>query len=149
MAGKSKGIPDPIDVAVGARIRLRRQELGMSQQVLAEHLGVTFQQVQKYERGSNRISASMLVRAARALRCPGGVLLSEGGGEGTAEPAYEDALEAELSSLLASPGATELLRAFAQIRGGEARSAVIAIVKGLAGGSARCAEGMASKPARG
>jgi transcriptional regulator with XRE-family HTH domain len=64
--------PDPIDVAVGARLRIRRQEQRMTQSTLAEHLWVTFQQVQKYERGANRISASMLVKAARILECSGG-----------------------------------------------------------------------------
>ena len=58
---------DPIDVGVGARIRIRRRELGVSQGLLAEHLGLTFQQVQKYERGANRVSASMLVRIAERL----------------------------------------------------------------------------------
>jgi transcriptional regulator with XRE-family HTH domain len=123
---------DPIDVAVGARIRIRRKEIGMSQQTLAKHLGVTFQQVQKYERGANRISASMLVRTARALDCPGGFLL---GGPSTDEQTVtpqEDALQAELNSLLATAGGVELLRAFAQVPPGEARSAIIAIVKGLA-----------------
>ena len=52
--------PDPIDVAVGHRIRVRRKWLGISQSTLADHLGVSFQQVQKYERGANRTSASML-----------------------------------------------------------------------------------------
>ena len=104
----------------------------MSQQTLARHLGVTFQQVQKYERGANRISASMLVRTARALDCPGGFLLGAPNSEGPSPPAQEDALQAELNSLLASAGAVELLRAFAQVPPGEARAAVIAIVKGLA-----------------
>ena len=59
--------PDPIDVTVGAAIRFRRKEIDHSQSALAEALGVTFQQVQKYERGTNRISASMLVRASAAF----------------------------------------------------------------------------------
>jgi len=122
---------DPIDVAVGARIRIRRKEIGMSQQKLAEHLGVTFQQVQKYERGANRISASMLVRAARALNCPGGFLLGSYNSDGPPPPAQDDALQAELNSLLATPGGVELLRAFSQVPSGEARAAIMAIVKGL------------------
>jgi transcriptional regulator with XRE-family HTH domain len=59
--------PDPIDVHVGAKVRLRRKQLGLSQSALAEALGLTFQQDQKYERGANRVSASMLVRIARRL----------------------------------------------------------------------------------
>jgi transcriptional regulator with XRE-family HTH domain len=63
----SKGYPNPIDVHVGARIRLRRTLLGMSQGTLAEAIGLTFQQVQKYERGTNRVSSSRLVDMANAL----------------------------------------------------------------------------------
>jgi len=63
----SKGFPNPIDVHVGARIRLRRTLLGISQSVLAETIGLTFQQVQKYERGSNRVTSSRLVDLANAL----------------------------------------------------------------------------------
>jgi transcriptional regulator with XRE-family HTH domain len=124
--------PDPIDVAVGARIRLRRQDVGMTQQALAGQLGISFQQIQKYERGANRISASMLVRAARALGCSPGVFLSGDLRLGQSSGDQDDALQAELNSLLALPGAIELLRAFAHVRDGEARAAVIAVVKGLA-----------------
>jgi len=126
---------DPIDVAVGARIRIRRQELRMSQQTLAEQLGVSFQQVQKYEHGSNRISASMLVKAARALDCPGGFLLGPRGSDDEHTTRQEDALQAELNNLLATPGAIELLRAFIQLPPGEARASVISIVRGLASGA--------------
>lgn len=59
--------PDPIDVEVGGRIRARRIALGISQTALAKALGLTFQQVQKYEKGANRVSASTLVRVAREL----------------------------------------------------------------------------------
>jgi transcriptional regulator with XRE-family HTH domain len=58
---------DPIDRLVGERIRTRRKAAGVSQQALGSALGITFQQVQKYERGANRISASMLARAAHTL----------------------------------------------------------------------------------
>lgn len=61
------GSPDPIDVHVGAAIRDRRMIVGMNQSQLAKALGVTFQQVQKYEKGTNRVSSSMLWRAAAAL----------------------------------------------------------------------------------
>jgi transcriptional regulator with XRE-family HTH domain len=63
----SKGFPNPIDVHVGARIRLRRTLLGISQTTLAEAIGLTFQQVQKYEKGVNRVSSSRLVDLANAL----------------------------------------------------------------------------------
>jgi transcriptional regulator with XRE-family HTH domain len=63
----SKGFPNPIDVHVGNRIRLRRTLLGMSQETLADALGVTFQQIQKYEKGANRVSSSRLMDIAGAL----------------------------------------------------------------------------------
>src|SRR4030095_13781595 len=63
----SKGFPNPIDVHVGARIRLRRSLLGLSQTTLAEARGLTFQQIQKYEKGTNRVSSSRLVDLANAL----------------------------------------------------------------------------------
>ena len=61
---RGKDGPDPIDIYVGSRLRERRVSLGMSQTVLADRLGLTFQQVQKYERGANRLSASALWRAS-------------------------------------------------------------------------------------
>ena len=62
--------PHTVDVHVGARVRLRRRLLGMSQERLADALGLTFQQVQKYERGANRVSASKLFEIARTLQTP-------------------------------------------------------------------------------
>ena len=62
--------PNPIDVHVGSRVRLRRMSLGMSQERLGRHLGLTFQQVQKYEKGVNRIGASRLYAIARVLDAP-------------------------------------------------------------------------------
>lgn len=117
----SKGFPNPIDVHVGQRIRLRRTLLGMSQEKLGEAIGLTFQQVQKYERGANRVSGSTLVAVARALDTSVGWLVGEeaaGGGEA----------EALLQSL-AAPGALELLQAFAEIDRASARQALIALAR--------------------
>ena len=61
--------PSPLDIALGARIRLRRKSLRLSQTALAEAVGLTFQQIQKYERGFNRVSCSKLVAIAHALDC--------------------------------------------------------------------------------
>jgi transcriptional regulator with XRE-family HTH domain len=66
----SQGFPNPIDVHVGARIRQRRTLLGMSQEKLGEAIGLTFQQVQKYERGANRVGSSRLFDLARVLDVP-------------------------------------------------------------------------------
>src|SRR5437899_9038443 len=68
--GRGTGIPNPIDVHVGGRIRMRRLLLGMNQETLANALGLTFQQVQKYEGGANRVSASRLSAMAEILTVP-------------------------------------------------------------------------------
>jgi transcriptional regulator with XRE-family HTH domain len=114
--------PDPIDVAVGARVRIRRRWLGFSQTQLANALGITFQQVQKYERGANRVSASMLVKIAAKLETTVAALVGEDG---------QAPVEAIIYAQLATPGATELLAAYAQISDGEARRALLTITEGL------------------
>src|ERR1051325_1744757 len=68
--GRGTGVPDPVDVHVGARIRTRRLLVGMNQETLAKALGLTFQQVQKYEGGANRVSASRLSQIAEVLGVP-------------------------------------------------------------------------------
>src|SRR3569623_2785525 len=73
----SWGKPNPIDVHVGHRLRLRRTLLGLSQQKVGEALGLTFQQVQKYERGANRIGASRLWDMSRIMNCPISYFLEE------------------------------------------------------------------------
>src|SRR5512138_3267596 len=67
---ENKKKPNPIDIHVGSRIRLRRTLLGMSQQKLGEAIGLTFQQVQKYERGANRVGSSRMFELARVLDVP-------------------------------------------------------------------------------
>lgn len=121
--------PDPIDVAVGARIRMRRKTLGLTQTALADALGITFQQVQKYERGANRVSASMLVRAAQRLECPVAFLVGE-------EPGGFPSDE-KLLTMLAFPGAIELLEAYTAIDDGQARSAVVTVARTLAGADSK------------
>ncbi len=69
--------PNPVDVHVGSRVRLRRTLLGMSQEKLGEAIGLTFQQVQKYERGANRIGASRLFDLSRVLDVPVGYFFDE------------------------------------------------------------------------
>ena len=68
--GRGSGVPHPVDVHVGSRIRVRRLLLGMNQETLANQLGLTFQQVQKYESGTNRVSASRLPEVAKILGVP-------------------------------------------------------------------------------
>lgn len=123
MAGKPDALADPIDVAVGARIRLLRKVRGLSQQALAEAAGVTFQQIQKYERGANRVSASMLSRIAATLQTP----VSEMFGEGVAASGMID----EVAGLLSEPGALELLRAYSHLPKGPPRAALVDFVRTL------------------
>ena len=75
--GRGTGVPNPIDVHVGSRIRTRRLLLGMNQETLANRLGLTFQQVQKYEGGANRVSASRLAAMAEILGVPVGYFFGD------------------------------------------------------------------------
>jgi len=121
MMAKEPG-PDPIDVVVGARLRIRRRWLGMSQTQLANALGITFQQVQKYEKGTNRVSASMLVRAAQTLKTTVAALVGEDGG---------DTVDAAIMQGLTVAGAQELLAAFAEITDADARRALSVLARDL------------------
>ena len=100
--------PDELDVALGAAVRLRRRTLGMSQEALAGLCNVSFQQIQKYENGSNRISFSRLVQIATALHCRVNDLIDVLAGADEAGGPKE--LEVRLR--MALPGALELLEAF-------------------------------------
>lgn len=116
--------PDPVDVAIGARMRLRRKQLGVSQGALADQIGVSFQQVQKYERGANRVSGSTLVAVAAALDTTVGWLAGE-------EGAISDAADDVVRSLAVS-GAVDLLEAFAAIPRASARSALVSLAREMA-----------------
>lgn len=111
--------PHRLDVAIGQRIRERRRTLGLSQAGLADVVGVTFQQIQKYERGANRISFSRLVEIAGALRCELGDLT-----EGLYATTPADEL-GHLNTLLAKPGALELLEAFAALSSPHLQRAIV------------------------
>ena len=113
---------DPVDVAVGERIRSRRKQLGLSQSQLAESLGVAFQQVQKYEHGTNRISASMLVRAAAKLQTTVAELVGQG---------HSPPIDKAIREQLAVPGAIELLRAYTAIQQTDARRALVTAARAL------------------
>jgi transcriptional regulator with XRE-family HTH domain len=123
MVRKPEALADPIDIAVGARIRLLRKVRGLSQQALAEAAGVTFQQIQKYERGANRVSASMLSRIATTLQAP----VSEMFGEVNPAAGAID----EVAALLAEPGALELLRAYSMLPRGATRATLVEFVRTL------------------
>ena len=117
MDPKDLGRITPLELAIGARLRTRRRQLGLSQSELAETLGVSFQQVQKYERGANRIAASTLLAAARALKTTVAWLVGE---EVSGRDDDEDVFRA-----LARPGALEILQAFNAIPEPRARAALL------------------------
>lgn len=111
------------DVLIGTRLRTRRLEMGLSQVALANRVGITFQQVQKYETGRNRIAASRLAHIANVLGVPAGYFLGE--------DQYYGGVD-EMVSLMATPGAIELLRAFSRVKDSAARKAMLNVVYALA-----------------
>ena len=125
--------PSHVDAHVGARIRLRRKLLGLSQQQLAEKLGLTFQQVQKYERGVNRVSASKLYETAQVLGAPV-THFFEGLDGDSAEPALQSPPtgEAAVTAFLMTPEGLELATLFPRIPKGRMRHQVLELVRTLA-----------------
>lgn len=123
--------PNPIDRHVGLRIRMRRKELGISQERLAESIGLTFQQVQKYERAANRVSASKLWEMSRALATSISYFY-----EGLGDPA--EALGSNLpresiQNFLLTPEGIELAAVFPKIAKGRVRRKVLDLVRAMAG----------------
>ena len=125
MAEPSTKSPDPMDVALGAAVRIRRRTIGMSQEALAEQCNVSFQQIQKYENGANRISFSRLVQIARALKCRVVDLL-----EVLDTPDRENTAELDLLGRMRTPGALELLSAYERMPP-EARSSLVNMLKAM------------------
>ena len=123
--------PNPVDLHVGARIRMRRKLLGVSQERLADQLGLTFQQVQKYERGANRVSASKLYEIARALQTS--VAYFFDGLADTVDPSL-DLLEGRefMHELVMTPEGLELASLFPKLKRGRVRRRVLDLVKALA-----------------
>ncbi len=125
--------PNPIDVHVGLQVRLRRKELKISQEKLAETLGLTFQQVQKYERGANRISASKLYEIARTLRVPIGWFF-EGLGDPTAGrgEATEGVGQGHAHEFLMTQEGADLANLFPRIGERRVRRRLVELVRSLA-----------------
>jgi transcriptional regulator with XRE-family HTH domain len=122
--------PHPTDVHVGGRVRLRRRILGLTQEKLADTIGVTFQQVQKYERGTNRISASKLFEIARTLGAPIPYFF-EGLDDPTREPLAQVAETAARDFLLTTEG-LELSLLFPTITSRLIRRQILALIRELA-----------------
>jgi len=133
------GKPNPIDIHVGARIRLRRTLLGMSQQKLGEAIGLTFQQVQKYERGTNRVGSSRMFELARVLDVPVSYFFEEMGSDVAArgrQHAFGIATESPNSGAGADPmtkrETLELVRAYYKITDAKVRKRLFEMTKALA-----------------
>jgi transcriptional regulator with XRE-family HTH domain len=124
--------PTSIDQHVGARLRLRRSLLEMSQSQLGERLGVTFQQIQKYERGTNRIGASRLFNVSRVMEVPVAYFF-EGLDEGGAPELQSDDSDT-LYDFIASPDGLALASAFASIKDQTVRRRVIDLLRSLSAG---------------
>ena len=134
-------LPNPIDVHVGSRVRMRRMLVGMSQEKLGDSLGLTFQQVQKYEKGANRIGASRLFQISRVLGVPVSFFYEglTGDGEGNeVDQAEIDQSVFELDMLSSSEG-IQLNSAFFSIRDPKVRKKILELVKAL--GEAASLEG--------
>ncbi len=140
--GHGTGIPSPVDVHVGARLRVRRTLLGMSQTTVGDAIGLTFQQMQKYEKGTNRISASRLFALSRLLDVPIEYFFDDmptavaassptlGGGKAKKPPSYELDPMARRETL-------ELVRAYHKITDPEIRKRLFEMTKTLGARSSR------------
>lgn len=128
---ETKKTPNPVDVHVGSRLRLRRTTLGMSQEKLGEHLGITFQQIQKYEKGTNRIGASRLQKISEVLSIPVSYLF-----DGIEPPPSSHGALNEPSSEFVHDGppsseTLQLTRAFQRITDPMVRRRVLDLVRAL------------------
>lgn len=130
----SKKSPNPIDVHVGSRVRLRRMMLGMSQEKLGEALGITFQQIQKYEKGTNRVGASRLQHIATVLKVPVSFFFEDA--PGTPEEAMgfaERQPHSYVVDFLSSSEGLSLNKSFVRIKDARVRRRIVDLVQSLAG----------------
>lgn len=131
----AKKAPNPVDKHVGSRVRMRRMMLAMSQEKLGDALGLTFQQVQKYEKGANRIGASRLQQISSILQVPVSFFF-EGASEldGSSRGAANDAPSpAYVSDFLATSDGLALTKAFMRIPDAKLRRRIVDLVEQIAG----------------
>jgi transcriptional regulator with XRE-family HTH domain len=132
----AKKAPNPIDKHVGSRVRMRRMMLGMSQEKLGDALGLTFQQVQKYEKGTNRIGASRLQQISQILQVPVAFFF-EGApnvpsGPGRDSSLHEAPSPAYVSDFLATSDGLALTKAFTRISDSKLRRRIVDLVEQIA-----------------
>jgi transcriptional regulator with XRE-family HTH domain len=125
--------PNAIDVYVGSRVRMRRLLLGLSQERLADQIGVTFQQVQKYEKGMNRIGASRLQKIAEVLSAPPSYFFQQEDDQPLTLEGLEMPQKADpVSEFLRSKEGLALNRAFLRINDPQIREKIVSLVKAMA-----------------
>ena len=125
--------PNPVDVHVGSRMRLKRTMMGMSQEKLGEKLGVTFQQVQKYEKGTNRISASRLFQLTNILNAPVSFFYDGVHGESKSASGFAEEGSTDFAmDLLNDPETLQLYRAFSSVKDPKIRRRIVDLVKSIA-----------------
>ena len=132
----TKKAPNPIDKHVGSRVRMRRMMLSMSQEKLGDSLGLTFQQVQKYEKGTNRIGASRLQQIANILEVPVSFFFEGAPEFGVPAPATgmnESPSPAYVSDFLATSDGLALTKAFMRINDTKLRRRIVDLVEHIAG----------------
>jgi len=133
---EKKKVPNPIDIHVGSRVRLKRTMLGMSQEKLGDQLGITFQQVQKYEKGTNRIGASRLQQIASILQSPVSFFFEDAPGAPSENPGFGEANTSDqIVDFLSSSEGLQLNRAFLKIEDPKIRRNIVELVKSLASSS--------------
>jgi transcriptional regulator with XRE-family HTH domain len=133
---ENKKKPNPIDTHVGSRVRLRRNMLGMSQEKLGESLGITFQQIQKYEKGTNRVGASRLQAISTILNVPVSFFFEDAPGVPTATGGMSEPNSTSfVVDFLNSAEGLQLNRAFAKISDAKVRRKLVDLVRTLAEGS--------------
>src|SRR5205814_7826417 len=120
--------PDPVDIEVGQRIKIQRIAAGLSQTELGENVGVTFHQVQKYEKGANRVGAGRLTQIARVLNIPVNAFFE---GRETLDRVAQQGVESPLS-LITHPHAFRLLQAYSTLTDGELRRSIVELVERVA-----------------
>ncbi len=126
--------PNPVDIHVGTRVRYRRMIIGMSQEKLGEKMNLTFQQIQKYEKGTNRIGASRLFQLSKILEVPIGYFFEDAfanSAQSNVQSLHEPAQESFLLDFLNSREGLDLNRAFAKIHDPKVRRRVIDLVRAL------------------
>ena len=125
--------PNPIDVHVGSRVRLRRTMVGMSQEKLGDSLGITFQQIQKYEKGANRVGASRLQEISRVLNTPVSFFFEDAPGSPADISGFQESNTTNyVVDFLSSSEGLQLNRAFVKITDPKVRRKLVELAKALA-----------------